>query len=196
MSLGKTYGMRIGVDLDGVVASFSHGWATAYQQDFGGEFITEDKIVGWNINELTHFKSMNEFWTWMRNSHPQVFRHLPLYPGAKEALTRLHNYGHDIVIITTKPDWAMECTKVWLEENDIPHKELHITHNKAEVPRCSVYIDDGVHNLEALVAAHPESLVVRWVQPWNHPVEGAVDCTTWWRFQELIGYRERAAYVV
>lgn len=188
--------MRIGVDLDGVVASFSHGWATAYQQDFGGDLITEDKIIGWNINDLTHFKNMDEFWEWLRTRHPQVFRFLPLYPGAREALWWLHRTNHDIVIITTKPDWAHECTSVWLDENKIPCDELWITKNKREVPRCDVYVDDGVHNLEPLIEEYPDSVVVRWIQPWNHPVEGAVDCDSWGKFLKIVADRERDLYVV
>ena len=34
--------MRIGVDLDGVVADFTHGWTSQYKKDFGKEILEKD----------------------------------------------------------------------------------------------------------------------------------------------------------
>ena len=38
--------MRIGVDLDGVVADFTHGWTSQYKKDFGKEILEKD-ITEW-----------------------------------------------------------------------------------------------------------------------------------------------------
>ena len=34
--------MRIGIDLDGVVANFTKGWTTKYKEDFGQQINEED----------------------------------------------------------------------------------------------------------------------------------------------------------
>ena len=47
--------MRIGVDLDGVVADFTQGWTSQYKIDFNKE-IREEDIVEWGLSKpLTHF---------------------------------------------------------------------------------------------------------------------------------------------
>ena len=40
--------MRIGVDLDGVVADFTQGWTSQYKKDFGKE-IQEKDITEWGV---------------------------------------------------------------------------------------------------------------------------------------------------
>ena len=47
--------MRIGVDLDGVVADFTQGWTSKYKLDFDKE-IKEEDITDWGLSKpLTHF---------------------------------------------------------------------------------------------------------------------------------------------
>ena len=38
--------MRIGVDLDGVVADFTHGWTSQYKKDFGKEILEKILLNG------------------------------------------------------------------------------------------------------------------------------------------------------
>ena len=180
--------MRLGIDLDGVVADFNSGWISNYVAQFGGH-IPEDALIEWNgIPSLTHFEDMAEFWDWARDLNgATVFRHLEPYPGALEALAELDGRGHDIVVITTKPHWAISDTYAWLAEHRIPAPEVHITEDKASVQRCDVYLDDGPHNLEALIARwRGVATVVRFVRPWNRPVAGVVDVTGWGEFLSLV----------
>ena len=56
--------MRIGVDLDGVVADFTKGWTSQYALDFGKE-ILEEEITDWGLSKpLTHFEKDIDFWNW------------------------------------------------------------------------------------------------------------------------------------
>ncbi len=53
--------MRIGVDLDGVVANFTKGWTEYYEEEFGKKILEED-ITSWGLSEpLTHFKEDMDF---------------------------------------------------------------------------------------------------------------------------------------
>ena len=172
--------MRLGVDLDGVVANFNRGWIERYNRDFGAA-LTEDQIVEWDAPvDLTHFDHMDLFWEWARTCGEgrSVFRWLDAYPGAVAAIQRLAGDGHEIVILTTKPDFAIDDTHDWLSDKGVPTTEVHILHDKSTVG-CDFYIDDADHNVAALVAAHPRATVCRYVRPWNSPVAGAIDVGDW-----------------
>lgn len=180
--------MRLGIDLDGVVADFNTGWISRYNIEFGTE-IPFDAVQSWDaIPSLTHFVHMGEFWRWAQNHGGHtLFRHLETYPDAVPAMERLSR-RHHIVIITTKPDWAVHDTFAWLADHRIPTTEVHITEDKARV-ECDVYLDDAPHVLADLAANRPSSLVCRFVRPWNNPVPGTVDVATWHEFQAVVESR-------
>lgn len=177
--------MRLGIDLDGVVANFNAGWMEIYNKDFAAD-LEPDMVQTWDaFVPLTQFDSNAEFWEWARNGRgPSIFRHLPVHPEAIDTLKRLSR-AHEIVIITTKPHWATSETFAWIADNDIPTREVHITRRKWEVS-CDVYLDDGPHNLERLVIERPDRTTCRFVRPWNAPVSNAVDIDSWNTFEALV----------
>ena len=180
--------MRLGIDLDGVVADFNTGWMTLYNDQFGTA-LTPDQVVTWNgMLPLTHFGSISEFWAWARNDGgPGLFRHLPTFPEALPALERLAR-NHEIVIITTKPAWATSETYAWIADQRLPTHEVHITGDKWRVD-CDVYLDDGPHNLELLVTERADRTVCRFVRPWNTHVPGVIDIPDWDSFEALVDRR-------
>jgi 5'(3')-deoxyribonucleotidase len=177
--------MRLGIDLDGVVADFNTGWISRYNADFGAD-VEFDAVVAWDsIPSLTHFRHMGEFWNWAQDHDGHsLFRHLDTYHGAVEALRRLER-RHKIVIVTTKPRWAVHDTYAWLAEHRIPTREVHITRRKWDVP-CDVFLDDAPHVLEDLVELRPEATVCRFIRPWNQPVPGTIDVRSWEAFESLV----------
>ena len=139
--------VRLGIDLDGVVANFTKGWMTYYNRDFGTAFEVADSKRWHDLVELTHFHHIGEFWRWASDlDGHSIFFHLETFPGAVEALRDLHREGHQIVIITTKPGFAVEDTHAWLERHDVPRDEVHILANKWTID-CDVYLDDAPHQL-------------------------------------------------
>ncbi|MFP3913985.1 MAG: 5' nucleotidase, NT5C type [Actinomycetota bacterium] len=183
--------MRLGIDLDGVVADFNTGWITRYNSDFGAD-VAFDAVRSWDaIPSLTHFRHMGEFWRWARDhGGHSLFRHLETYDGAVEALGVLAELGHSIVVVTTKPGWAVHDTFEWIAENRIPTREVHILDRKWEVD-CDIYLEDAPHNLMRLVRHRPERIVVRYVRPWNQPVEGVRDVEDWETFVKLVDSVDR-----
>ena len=181
--------LRLGIDLDGVVADFNSGWMARYNHEFGAQ-LEASHVVSWDgMLRLTHFPSMDEFWAWAQLGGASIFRELPAFPGAVETMTRLAA-DHRIVIVSSKFDWAIPDTLAWLSEHRVPAREIHFVWDKTSVP-CDVYLEDAPHNLEALVTAHPDALVCRMVQPWNMPLPGALDVADWDEFAAAVA--ERAA---
>lgn len=178
--------LRLGIDLDGVVADFNAGWISRYNGDFGAELLPEHVEIWDAPTLLTHFTDMGEFWAWARTSGDgaSIFRILEPYHGAIDALERLARH-HRIVIVTTKPQFAVRDTYEWLAQHRVPTTEIHIVDDKTTV-ECDVYLDDADHNLVALQRAHPEATVCRCVRPWNQPHRGVVDVYDWGEFEAVV----------
>lgn len=178
--------LRLGIDLDGVVADFNSGWISRYNSDFGTE-IPFDAVRAWDgIPSLTHFRHMGEFWTWAKDhGGATMFRHLETYPGAVDALRQLARAGHDIVILTQKPTWAIHDTYAWIAEHKLPTREVHMIDDKWRVA-CDVYLDDAPHQVVSIHRARPESLMCRFVRPWNAPVPGTREIHDWPDFVDTV----------
>lgn len=185
--------MRLGIDLDGVVADFNAGW-TKLHRDEHGSSLTAESVDMWDgLHLLAGFENMDEYWEWFRGGgvRPSGFRHLDLIPDSVDTLVRLQDRGHDIVIVTSKPDWAIHETMAWLSENEVPTREVHFTYVKHNVA-CDVYLDDGPTVLPGLVEHRPDALVCRFVRAWNSPVSGARDITSWDEFERLVHEHDSA----
>lgn len=184
--------MRLGIDLDGVVAQFHKGWMGRHADEFGSA-LDPSMVLGWDgLDRLGGFADMDAFWTWFRNGDgPSSFRHLEPYPGAIETLERLASAGFEIVIITHKFDWAVADTFAWLSDVGMPTREVHIIEQKFRVD-CDVYLDDSPFVVPTLVEHHPDALVCRFVRGWNDPVPGAADIRSWIEFERIVMDRSHA----
>lgn len=184
--------LRLGIDLDGVVADFNAGWIERYNAQFGSRLLPEHVDIWDAPTMLTHFTDMGEFWKWARTAGDgaSIFRVLQPYRGAIEALVRLSRRDH-IVIVTTKPRFAVHDTFEWLAQHRVPTTEVHVVDDKSTIP-CDVYLDDADHNIESILLARPGALVCRYVRPWSCPHEGAVDVADWFEFErEVEQFRRR-----
>jgi len=95
------------------------------------------------------------------------------YPGAVEALGRLHDAGHSIHLVTARGFLAhghliREHTVQWLAEYAIPHDTLTFSKDKTIVT-TDIFADDSERNIEALIAAGISCVLID--APHNHHVE-------------------------
>ena len=178
--------LRLGIDLDGVVADFTGGWISAYNREFEAQ-VDPTEATSWGAApQLTHFRHMGEFWRWaMDIDGATLFRHLDVYPDALDVLQSLAMWGHQVVILTSKPDWAIHDTFAWIADQGLPTREVHMLDEKWLV-NCDVYLDDAPHHLRSITSNRPNALTCRMVRPWNRPVDGAFDVDSWASFEKLI----------
>jgi 5'(3')-deoxyribonucleotidase len=178
--------MRIGIDLDGVVVNFTKGWTTHYKEEFGKEIKEEDEVT-WGLSKpLTHFVKEADFWNWARDLNGStVFRNLEPYDDSIETMKKLSFDGHEIVIISSKPWWAVTDTFLWIGENKVPTREVHFTEDKWKID-CDIYLDDAPGQLENYLKNKPNKVIVRFIRPYNKPLKGAADITSWEEFYSLI----------
>ena len=171
--------MRIGVDLDGVVANFTKGWTTQYEAEFGKKILEKD-ITEWGLSKpLTHFEEEIDFWKWAKDINgSSIFRNLDIYEDSLEVLYDLSKMGHEIVIISSKPWWSIHDTLMWLGEKKIPKKEIHFIEDKWKID-CDVYIDDAPYQLDNYVKNLKNKVIIRFVRKYNNPVTGVLDLNEW-----------------
>jgi 5'(3')-deoxyribonucleotidase len=186
-AVARRGGLRLGVDLDGVVCDFNAGWMRLHMEEFGSELHPEMVVTWDNLHDLGGFADMESFWRWAQGNadRPSIFRHLEPYPEAIETLHALRDVGHDIVVVTAKPRWAVPDTLRWMADHDLPTSEIHIRFRKYLVD-CDVYLDDSPIVLPELVEHRPAAMVCRMVRPWNGPVVGAHDVVDWPAFAAFV----------
>lgn len=181
-------GLRVGLDMDGVLADFNAGWMARYNRDFGAR-LQPAMVVTWDgLHQMTHFASMQEFWDWARGEGHSTFRDAPALPGAVEAAKRIAR-AHRLVIVSSKFEWAIPDSLAWLAAHEIPSREVHFLWDKT-LAACDVYLDDAPHQLEELSRGLPGATVCRMVHAWNDPMPGVLDVHSWDEFEAIV---ERAA---
>ncbi len=184
--------LRLGIDLDGVVADFNRGWMARYNAQFDTR-LEPELVTAWDdLHPHTHFSDTRAFWRWASGRgdaagphRTSIFRDLPPYPEALAALAALAAQKHRVVILSQKPDWAVHDTLAWLAEHRIPTREVHLTSRKGSVA-CDVYLDDANHHLEAIRQARPSAQICRFVRPWNRPTESTIDVHKWTDFVRFV----------
>ena len=169
-------GFVLGVDLDGVCAD--------YESALRSSVATRRGI---DPSTLPSQESMGHFTEWgltadgFREAHrtavteDHIFRTMQPYPGVAEVLWRLSDAGVWIRVITHRllfnglHEASAADTAVWLDQHDIPYRDLCFIGDKATVG-ADLYIDDSPHIILALREAGRTALVFD--QLYNRHLDG------------------------
>jgi 5'(3')-deoxyribonucleotidase len=166
--------LTILVDLDGICTDMVGTLIDTYNTEMAepGEEV--------NIADLTD-DSM-ETWTpmgkdlWQFVNRDGWFEHLPPLAGAVEALERLHNAGHRVIICTSpgrNPAAPSDKTR-WVRRHMpfLPWGNMIITREK-DVCHGDVFIDDSPGKLKKIREAWPSTVLMAIAWPYN--AEGPLD---------------------
>lgn len=100
--------------------------------------------------------------------HQESIPRLPLFPGAKQALTLIHR-RYRIIIVTARRPYSRPQTLRWLEGHGLPFDALYHTEEKTDIPESiTAAIDDHPHHIQAYRALDRQVFVMD--QPWNRTI--------------------------
>jgi len=169
-------GFVLGVDLDGVCADYESALrvSVAARRGVDPSTLPPQATTG-------HFAEWGMSAEDFREAHriavteDRIFRTMQPYPDVAEVLWRLSDAGVWIRVITHRllfnglHEASAADTAVWLDQHDIPYRDLCFIGDKAMVG-ADVYIDDSPHNIAALRDAGRTAVVFD--QRYNRHLDG------------------------
>lgn len=138
--------LTILIDMDDTIEYLLREWLT-YLNIKHGTNVTEDDIHDYNIGVAFPMLTLAEVYEPLLDH--ELWRNVKPIPGARYAIERMQNDGHDIYIVTSS-NFATIATKLssvlfkYFPTIDSDH--VIIAHNKQMI-RGDVLIDDAPHNL-------------------------------------------------
>lgn len=148
----------LGVDLDGVCADFYGRMREVAAEWFEMPLsrLTTNVSYGlpeWGLDPAKpdQYESLHRFAVTSRD----LFRTVPMIPGARRVLRRLSGEGYRIRIITHRlfiryfHSTAVKQTIEWLDHHGIPYWDLCFMREKDQVG-ADIYIEDAPNNVQSL----------------------------------------------
>lgn len=128
--------LRIGLDIDGVVADSFPVFLRKMNEFFGKDLATIDN---YNMAELygVDWETMSKFF----DDHIEYLYSEPLpMPGALQGITKLLDKGHEIVYVTARnPGIEEEVTLKWMNEKSIPFDKIVFMGNACKTTAVKEY---------------------------------------------------------
>lgn len=157
----------LAVDLDSTVVDLLNVWLKLYNDDYGTTVSIAD-LKTWDIQDHVHIGKEIEKYL----ETPHLYRDLVAYPGACEALLRMHKKGHEIHIISAASEAEHTAAdKIWWCRQYlpfIPRQFITISHQKDRY-LCDVLIDDSPSNITRHFKRQPQSFRIGIGFPYNEP---------------------------
>ncbi len=168
-------GLRVGVDLDGVVYDFVGALRSYIHRTTGRPLASMPPADSWEFWSKQWKLDKEEFLRFYRDGILDgfIFSEGAPFPQAVESARELVALGHELHIVTSRAipgaeDEARAATVDWLRRIGFPYESLTIASDKASVP-TDIFIDDSMENYDRLdKAGHFPWL---YTQMWNasHP---------------------------
>jgi hypothetical protein len=154
--------MKIGIDIDNVIANTYQDLAKHFNQFMGKDYEPKEVVETMRREKLKMWAYFLDAW------RKQIMAKVSLIEGAAETIRAWHHHN-TISLITSRNILFNRQTKSWLKQNDIPYHQLHhaketTKHQKAA--GCTFFIEDNLEECEIL-ANHCDRIFL-FDQPWNH----------------------------
>lgn len=163
--------MILNIDIDGVTADFTGGFAARYAEWFGVEL---PAVQGWaDIFETTHFASEEALWDWT-DRVPEFWRRLPPIGGAFGGIDILRQAGHQVNLVTARHEKTRIQTLAWVADHLGPDAPTvhHVTKSEKHKVPGTFWLDDSPDVLGFLEESVGPDRVYRFVRPWNKGAPG------------------------
>lgn len=182
--------MRIGVDVDGVLASFNDGFARRLIATSGRNLMPPEpyEITVWSWPQYYGYTSAEESAAWEAvKAQDDFWLSLTPYPQTADTLATLAWASatgiHDIYFITSRPGYkAKQQTERWLRHCGFgAHPTVLISSMKGLCARAlmlDTYIDDNIANVEDVCLTARGCRVFLQTQPWNRTYQERPDLMT------------------
>jgi 5'(3')-deoxyribonucleotidase len=174
MDLASSLPLVVGVDVDDVLRETNKRSIELFRKYRDPHFEkTFEEIKEWNIQPFfNHHEDIHHFL--FRENGPELFSTAKPMEGAKEAIGKLKELGHTILIVSHQVPGMEKHTLKWLSEHKIPYDGCYFGFQKHLV-RCDVLIDDKIENLESMP---DETIKICFSRPWNKDWKG--HCISSW----------------
>ena len=179
----------LGLDLDGVCGDYTSEFRRHVSRATGTPEVDLPDPTHWSFAEsgwgITEEQFADLHRVAVRNG---MFRAMPVFDGAAEALWELSDADVHIRVIThrlvTKQlhQVSVTDTVTWLDSHNIPYRDVCFVANKSKVD-ADVYLDDAPHNITSLRAAGRDVIVFS--APYNQHISGP-RANTWVEVRDMV----------
>ena len=188
--------LRIGIDVDDVLAESLPGYLEAFRRRFGREVRIEE--AAWEIFRRYPEISATEMWGFFSELEASDFLGTrPVYPEAVKAVKALATDGHRLFVVTGRLTQHRDHTRRLLERAGLLELFEELVHREHETAadyklrivremKLDLLIDDELH--VALAAAEVPIPVLLFDRPWNQAElpAGITRVTDWDHAQRVV----------
>ncbi len=192
--------MKIGFDVDGVLADFNRSFIERVIAVTGKDLfpLRPFDIPTWDYPQHYGYTDAECSAVWENIKADATFWYqLFPYDGVPEFLSKLHSGNHDIYFITSRPGiQAKAQTENWIEFHNFGLKTEAFSYPtvliSSDKGRCAValkldlYIDDRTENCLDVNHSSPATKVVMLARPWNTAQQGILRVETLDQFATFI----------
>lgn len=170
--------MRLGIDIDGVLANFTQGYADVIRKVSGRDLLTPEMIASppsWNWDRDAGYTKEEESAAWkFVGESPDFWYNLPELPGLQDIMEADPFTNHDVYFITARPGVHVKRqTEDWLDSMGILFPTVLVSDNKGPLAvglKLDVLIDDRDKNIIEVSQASPTTQCYILDYPYNRHV--------------------------
>jgi 5'-nucleotidase len=158
--------MKVAIDVDGVLADHVPAVLSKLRTENPEFAMTKEDVQSWD-EELPTIGSDMKVEIERAESTSNFVKSIPPIKGAVQATNQIADDGHDIIIVTNRPESILPATHEWLEYHGIPHRReesLSTNGMSKSVADADILIDDFPANLREFMNV---GLGILFIQPWN-----------------------------
>lgn len=169
--------MVIKIDIDGVIRDMVSTMCNIYNREYH-DHITPDDVTEYDVDKIFTKCGGKAAEYFFDNKGVFVNRYSPIFDGAAEAIDKLRDAGHKIVIVSWQPLFDNKIdTLHFLKANKVHYDDIAFTKDKDSI-KGDILIDD---NPEFIEQCNDKEITFLINRPYNVNVD--VKCTR--RFDSL-----------